>query len=346
MTKSDVVEAKPAEPEVPTIGVDELFEVQPDANLLVPSIGIAPGPPTGLFGQGYVGKTIVATSIGLSVASGQLLWGVYGTRRGRVLHLDHEQGRRLTSKRFRRQALGMGLCADDLRDWWRAAIYPPVNLTTAGAEDIYKRLFEGYALVIADALKGLTPGVDENSSEIRDYMQKLSRACEATGATCLLLHHAGKTPVGGDKRPRKEMGRGSSGIFDECATVLVATGEKGEPISVTHDKDRELGGTVADFGLRIEDVTIDGDPKGGLRVVHLEREQLGSAKKTGARFEGLKGEVLAVVKAEAALKSLNAICNRVAGGNKTSKLDAIRELLDEGRLIQPGGEGSPFHVSS
>ncbi len=272
----------------PFIPIDELFAKQQDAAFLVPALGIAPGAATGFFGQGFVGKTIIAQDFGISVALGQPLFGVYSTRRGKVIHLDHEQGLRITATRYQRMARVRGAWADDFRGWLDVAIHPRLNLTTPGAEDHYVRLFDGHALAIVDALKGATPGIDENSSEMRDYMGRLSRASERTGCAVLLIHHAGKTVVGGE-RPRKESGRGSSAIFDECQSVFVLTAGKGEPIRVSHEKDRELGHVLDDFGMRVEDVEINGDPRAGLRVTHLEGEQLASGDAEAAlRRESLE----------------------------------------------------------
>ncbi len=50
---------------------DEFFAAESPANLVVPALGICPGPPTGFVGQAFVGKTIVALSMGLSVATGR-----------------------------------------------------------------------------------------------------------------------------------------------------------------------------------------------------------------------------------------------------------------------------------
>jgi hypothetical protein len=330
---------------VSMLGADELFVPQPDANFVVAALGMAPGPPTAFFGQGYVGKTIFAMSLGLSVASGKPAWGVHRVREGRVLHLDHEQGRRVTSKRFQRLARAMGLGPEELRGLWESAIYPRVNLTTPGAEDIYTRLFEGKVLVILDALKALTPGVDENSSEIRDYMGILSRASEATGATCLLIHHAGKTPAAGAPKPRKEMGRGSSGIFDECGNVFVLTGEKGAPALVTHEKERELEGrTLPNFGLRIIDVQVGDDPASGLAVEHLEGEQLA---RLGAKTKEASEKKAVVVGAEAIRTFFRKLEGRAFEGSKTELRDAVRigkgpfstalsQLMADGELVRDG----------
>lgn len=316
---------------VKLLGVDEIFATQPDAQFLIPALGIAPGAPTGLFGQGYVGKTLIATSIALAVASGSLVWGLYMARRGRVLHLDYEQGLRVTARRTQRLARGMGIAPESLRNRMSWGILPNLRLTSKDAEDHFAELFTGYALVILDALKGLTPGVEENSSEIRDYMNILTRAAERTGCVVLLLHHAGKTPPTGSK-PRKEMGRGSSGIFDECQTVFVATGEKGQPIYVSHEKDRELGATVQDFGLRIEDVNLEGDPKAGLRVVHLDASQTKQGPDLDAEMDRVIGLVRKCIEKCPGIAGAELIQPRV-GVRMATVRAAVRSLLVSGEVV-------------
>ena len=328
---------------------DELFAPEPPANMLVRALGIGPGPATGFFGQSYVGKSITGMHTGMAVALGRDLWGVYTVRQGNWAHFDHEQGRARTKSIVQRLAAGFGVTKDDLRGKIRVAVFPPLNLTTADAVDHYARAFDDCAIATLDALKGLTPGIDENSSAIRDYMGVLARASEKTGCVPFLIHNSGKT-LADSKRPRKESGRGSSAIFDECGTVFVATAGKGEPILVSHEKDRSaLGGTVDDFWLRIEDVpTDDGNPNGGLRVVHVEAEQVKpktSAPQATEKFRKLKSDILAAIRAEQ-LSSGNAVCARVTGGNKTVKLQALAELLQEGTVAQPGGEGSPYRATS
>lgn len=323
---------------------DDLIAPEPDANLIVPALGLGPGPVSGFWGQGYGGKTITAMSAGVSVATGKPLFGVYSCRRGVWAHFDHEQGRRHTKRRFVRLMVGMGLHPEEARGRARIAIYPRLNLTTKQAEDAYARLLDGVDFATIDALRGVTPGIDENSSEVRDYIDILGRVSERTGTTIVLIHHAGKTPAQG--RPRKEAGRGSSAIYDAHSSVFVFSGEKGAPVLVTHEKDRELGYTLPDFGLRIEDVEVDDNPKAGLRVVHLEAEQMaGRSAKPGERFESLKLSIVRLVRdSSKSLTSMTAICDRIDGGNKSQKLAAIRELVDEGKLTQPGGEGRPFRV--
>jgi len=272
----------------PLVGLEKLFAPVESAKFLVPGLGINPGAPTGFFGQGFTGKTLIAMSLGLSIATGRPAWGLYSVRRGRVLHLDYEQGLRLTARRWQRLAAGAGVTRDELEGRLDACVLPRLNLMTENADGEYMRLCEGWDLVILDALKGATPGIDENSSEIRDYMRVLTHVSERTGCTFLFLHQAGKvSPFG---KSRKEAGRGSSAIYDDCQSVFVATADKGEATYVSHEKDRELGNIVPDFGLRIEDVEVDGDRKGGIRVVHLEAQEVKPSKET------LEAEVVARAK--------------------------------------------------
>lgn len=327
---------------VPFVPYDDLFAPEPDAKVSVPSLGLAAGPVNGLVGQGYVGKTIVAISMGLAVASGKRVWGVHDVQQGRWLYPDYEQGIRHTKSRVVRVMNGMGLDKDEMRGRFEVAVYPKLNLLHDNAEEYFARLLDGFAIATIDAFRGLVPGVDENATQTRDYIDRLGRAAEKTGCTVVLLHHAGKTPVQGS-RPRKEMARGASGIFDAMQSMFVLTGEKGDPIHVSHEKDRELGHTVDDFGLRIVDVAREGDPKWGLRVEHLEKEQLRSAKKVGDALAPLKAEILALVRTTPGLKSKNSICLRVKG-DKGRKLGAIGELIEEGQLLQLGGEKGEFRV--
>lgn len=256
---------------------DELYTTDPPADLLVPALGICAGPATGFFGQSYVGKSIVTLAGAMAVAMGRDFWGQWPVRRGRWAHFDYEQGRRRCKRLIQRLSVGFGVTKEETRDWLKVAVYPAVNLTTRGAIDHYARAFDGCAVATLDALKGLTPGIDENSSEIRDFMGILRIASEKTGCVPWLIHNAGKTPHEG-KRARKESGRGSSAIFDECQTVFIGTGTKGEPVLVTHEKDRELGKTVADFAIRIVDVEERGDPQAGIGVLveGVDLSELGS----------------------------------------------------------------------
>lgn len=294
-----------------------------ESNPLVPGLGIAPGPPTGLLGQGFVGKTIISMSIGLHVASGRPLWGAYPLRQGKVLHLDYEQGARVTHTRMLAMAKAMGIRFQELDVMWRSCIYPKVNLGAKEYDESFCKILEGFSLVIIDSLKGITPGLDENSSAIRDRIQVLTRASESTGCTVLLIHHSGKT---NPDRPRKEAGRGSSAIFDELQSCFVVTGEKGKPALVSHEKDRETGKLVDDFWITIFD---QGD--GALHTKRLDSSQV-NLNRTTREFDFVKHDVLEVLR-DCRIGSKEACMARLGRGTSMMRVQAWNELARDGEIV-------------
>jgi AAA domain len=267
---------------ITTIGVTELAEPLPTQSFLVRSLGIGPGAPTCIAGYGFAKKTLAVQSLPLDVATGGRAWGVYECKAGRALHLDYEQGKRITQERYQRlaRARGIDLLTLKVEDRLRVGIHPGVYLTAGDAEDVLMRTIDGFDVVVIDSLKAATAGADENSSEIRQPVDLLGRVSERTGATILVMHHARKPKVDDPKGARYAM-RGSSALYDAMASVFVFEGSKTGPTRVLHEKCRNVGTTVEDFGLAVEDVEIDGDPRAGLRVVHLEPEQLGAGPSTG-----------------------------------------------------------------
>lgn len=346
-------------PLVRLLSADEFFAAEVVESLPIPALGIGPGPVNGMVGQTYAGKTIASCSMGLSVALGKDLWGAWRVQQGPWLHLDYEQGRRQTKKLIHRLARGQGITDEQLRaliagGTIRIAILPDLRLTTDKASEHFRRVFEGVRLVTCDSLRPMLGGLDENSSQVRGYMAALSNASDSSGAAVSLIHHGGKTPNEGSVRTRKEMARGSSGIIDEFQSMFVLSKKKGDAVTlVTHEKDRFLGGTVSDFGLRFEDVSEtaegSGDPKWGLRVVHVDREQIASDKPTGdARLakgiEAVRGCIdshpgVAGTDAVRAIVCLDPALVRAAVGT----------LLASGEVVErkaPGrGKGRMFYLS-
>lgn len=268
------------------VGPDAIFAPLPPIEWLCERLRLAGGQGVTCFaGYGYSGKTVVAQSIAISIASGRDVLGIFRCRTGRVLHLDYEQGSRVTMDRYQRLARAMGVSLPDLVDRLRLAVFPSVYLDSEDAADVFARTLDGFDLVIVDALRGAAPTLEENSSDVRRVIDLLSRQSERTGTLPLLLVHARKPTPGPkqDDAPATDARfsiRGSSAIFDACANVFVLGGAKGAPVRVEHEKDRLYGTPLVDFGMRIEDVAGEHepdsatDPRWGLRVVHLDRAQL------------------------------------------------------------------------
>jgi hypothetical protein len=267
-------EQRPKGRQIRTVGPADLarpLECQP---YLVEALGIGPGAPTCFAGYGFGKKSMAGQSLLLDIVTGGPAFGVYRAKQGPVLHLDYEQGLRLTQERYQRLARARGL---DLRELpagsLRLAVFPDVYLTHADAEDSIVRAADGCVAILLDSLRAATPGVDENSSEIRQYVDVLTRVSERTGATVLPIHHARKPSADGPRGARYAL-RGSSALYDAVASLFVFSAEKGEPTRVEHEKCRNRGILVEDFGLDVEDVPVGNDPRAGIRVVHLEGIQL------------------------------------------------------------------------
>jgi hypothetical protein len=350
----DVVRRAEAPPAlVRLLTAEEFFAEEPESSLVVPDLGICAGPPLGLVGQLYTGKTIAALSFGLSVALGRSLWGLWSVQQGPWLHLDHEQGKRHTKARIRRLAHGFGVSDEEVRHLIgtkqiRVCVFPELNLTTQGAIDHYKKAFEGVRLVTCDSLRPMLGGVDENSSQVRSLLNQLSVASDATAAAVAMILHGGKTPLEGS-RPRKETARGSSGILDELQSMLVMTKAKGDPWAlVTHEKDRELGMTVSDFGLRILDIPSEGDPKWGLRVEHVDRDQMkDGGESASAAFAKVKEKVLHCIRDNPGVAGTEAV-RELVGGSMNAIRAAVATLIADGVVVErtvPGkGKGRRLYL--
>lgn len=242
---------------------------------LCEAIRLAPGAVTLVAGYGYSRKTMALQSLAMSVAMGRSAWGLYLCRKGRVVHLDYEQGERLTKERYQRLARGVGFEIGDLEpDALRVACMPRVYLETQDAIDSLLPYVDGAALVIVDSLRAAFPHADENSSDVRSYLDALNHLSGRTGATIIVIHHARKPSAQGGGTETHAI-RGSSALFDACQTVyFFAADDETTPTTVKLRKDRVTGAKLADFGLMAEDVPGATGLRHGLVVRHLEAEQM------------------------------------------------------------------------
>lgn len=262
--------AKPAKkmpPLVELITGAALFEPIPPTKWLAEGLEMAPGAPSVWAGFGFTGKSYAAQALALAVATGRDAWGSFACREGKALHLDYEQGRHLTLKRYQKLARGMGIGPDDIGDRLAVAPLPKLSLATPLGERWLTQNTEGVSLCIVDSFRAACPEVDENSSEARRPLDMMTRVSEATGCSFVVLHHARKPSKDSQGGAKMSM-RGSSGLFDAAASVLVfESGKKGGPSIVKHEKARISGKLADDFGLEIRDV-LDGQGRfDGVEVV-------------------------------------------------------------------------------
>ncbi len=304
-----------------------IFEPLPPVDWLVKGILIAPGAPTIVAGYGYSGKSVATAALALSVATGRRLWGRFDVRRGRVLHLDYEQGRRLTLERYQRMCFADAIDPSELPPGQlEMGMLPSLGLDKLGT---LERLGEGRALVIVDSWRASHPSVDENSSEVRGTLDRMGVASEKTGAAFVFLHHSRKDTK--DAKGGAQGIRGSSGFYDGCQTVYTFAGLPSEGrdnvASVALEKDRLTG--VKDFGFEL--VISDTDEDRGLVVKHRSRADEKPEPSPSDRFDGLMRDVEECIRQNPGVAGADVVALKV--GRKASEVRAaVASLESAGRL--------------
>lgn len=307
----------------------ELWTELPPVPWLVRDLGIAPGAPTMFAGYGYSGKTLASQALAMSVASGREAWDVYAVRRGVALHVDYEQGRRLTLERYQRLARWLHVGPEDVED--RLRVLPPDRahrLDQSDSEAWVDRVTDGVSLAVWDSFRASSPSVDENDSSARGPLDLLMRSSERTGCVHVVIHHARK-PSDNREGGAKMSIRGSSGIYDACASVFVFAGEKGEPSRIKQEKDRHRGHLIEDVELHVED-----HPDGALsiRAASPMPETVSAAVELGATETRILG-VLGDRPGGASLRTLRAL---VRGGRGMFEA-ALETLTQAGKVAEQSG---------
>lgn len=325
--------------------IDQIFEPLPPVPYLVQHLDLCPGAPLLVAGYGYSGKTMAAQSLALSVATGRPVWGAWSVaRKGRVVHVDYEQGWRLTAERYQRLAYGMGIAKEEIGERLGVVSLPRESLATAAGRVALADVSKGAALVIVDSLRACAPELDENSSEVRRVLDTMTGISDETGACFLVIHHARK-PSRDDAGGAKASIRGSGAIFDACASVLVFSGEKSAPVDVSHEKARTSGVTADDFAIVVSDV----DGRAGVRVDVSGETRAMRAEAAQASAQAQRVE--AVVAYVAQHPGCGTVDLRAAlGGKKDAADGAIRAAIVAGR-IHDRGRGGPstprlYHVGA
>lgn len=307
------------------VGADRLFAPLPPVDWLCQSLRIAPGAPTLFAGYGYSGKSVALQSLALSVASGSSLWGARACKLGKVLHLDYEQGHRITAGRYQRLAYADGIDPSRLVGWLECGILPSAQLH----RDVLSWMGEGRALVIVDSWRAAHADVDENSSDVRKTLDAMGSASEKTGCTFATLSHARKPmkdSVGGGKMSI----RGSSGFFDGCQTVYLFDGtDVGAPV-VSLEKDRIQGASIEPFVLAIEDT--DGDLGLSVRVRSIE------APKAPDCFEETSRKILRFIIDNPGVAGVEVLAERLQKRPATVRA-VIQSLEADGTILRIRADG-------
>jgi hypothetical protein len=325
---------------LPTLGPLELAKPLEEKKLLIPALGIGPGAVTLIAGYGFSRKTLFSQALALDIATGSwCIGGAFRCVRGNVLHVDFEQGERLTSERYQRlaRAKNIDLASLDPASL-RVASLPAVFVNDSDAESVFARAAENCRLVVLDSLRASVPGADENSSDIRRHLDVLSRISEKTGAAIVIIHHARKPPAsrGGEPPSPRYAIRGSGSLYDACASVFIFSGEKGEPTRVSHEKCRNVGTLHDDFFIESRDVEIGGNPRAGLAIEFLTFSEVASRSVTpdpASSYEQAKAKIFeAVAKEGGVFRGTRESLQAALGLGSRTFRPALAACESEGRI--------------
>lgn len=275
---------------LPSIGLRAISGPIPSPKWVVEGLRIAAGGITLFAGYGDSAKTLFLEYLTLCVVSGTPVFGIYPVEQGSGIHLDYEQGDRLSRERTQRLARGHGIDLDALPDnALRLAVFPELYLDAPEAEGILKATMEEQPteFFVFDSLKAATPDTEENGSAARKTLDMLTHVCGDSRAGWGIQHSRKMPSNARDAKEAKAdprmMIRGSSALYDACQGVFVFMRDRGDqnsPIQVHHVKERIRGRTIPSFGFCVVDVPDPNDPNDahwGLRVDYVAPESLDSA---------------------------------------------------------------------
>jgi hypothetical protein len=315
-------------------GVDVVFAPLAPMKWISRELMIAVGRPTLIIAYGASAKTLAMQSLLLSLCAGKPIWDHFAVGEPqRVCHLDYEQGSRDTYSRYQRLALGHGFAVGDLGDRLYVAAMPSVYLTTPDAEAELSALASGFDVVLIDSFRAAALGVDENASEVRAYIDMLTRISGNTGCAFILIHHAGKAKD--DGRDQRMLGRGSSAIFDACGCVYNLTIGKAnaDPRRLVMAKPPAsgMGKPVAAFGLVVADVASGEDEFAGVSVTwRADTSAADAVSEADRAYLADTARVLAIVTRSPGITQ-NALVLQ-AGMNRNRAQALLGCLVDEERV--------------
>lgn len=297
-----------------------------------------------LYGQSGSGKSFVALDMIGAVARGTQ-WQGCRVKKAKVVLIAAE-GAGGVGKRIRAYCKHSGLNEAHL-DIGVIRV-PPSVIEDVDVQELVNALTAvGADIFVIDTLAQVTAGANENSSEdMGKAIRNIRLITEATGATALVVHHAGKDATRG--------ARGWSGIRAAAdAEIEISRNDTGHLISITKMKD---GDDSQQWGFRLNPVQVgidnDGDietscvveyveappkrvksnePKGKIQATIMERARhCGAGTAEGALTKDVIDASVGMIPAEPLPAEGEKRPRDQRRGNVTR---ALRSLCDNGYLI-------------
>ncbi|HET8666842.1 MAG TPA: AAA family ATPase [Terriglobales bacterium] len=288
-----------------------------------------------LFGASGSGKSFVAIDLCCAIARG-IEWRGHRVKRGRVLYIAAE-GSAGIGKRLRAYCDHHNIDMADLAlDVVAAA---PNILDKEDISELVKTLstFGPYVLAVVDTFAQVTPGANENSGEdMGPALANIKAVQEATGATVIAVHHAGKDLARGS--------RGWSGLKAAAEAQLEVLRDEdtgARQLHVEKMKDGEDGARYA-FKLDVLQVGIDedGDPITSCVAVPTDLPPKQEVDRKGLKRRGrmqnhvlemleLVDKSLSVIKREDFIKLAAENLPPPAEGQRDTRRQHVARAIDE-----------------
>jgi hypothetical protein len=332
---------------------------QKPPRFLLDHFGLMEGRPNVIAGYAGSAKTFLAIELAIAVVSGQeKCWGGLDVSlSGPVLHLDYEMGSKLTWRRYHRiaQAMGVDLSKHAVRGDDRQEVFirqtaprhsleiipfSRLDLSMAIAERELTRKCRGKVLCIIDSFRAATAksGVDENSSNVRQYLDMLGKVTDATGCVFVVLHHERKMGKDDGGASAMQLMRGSSAIADALGASVRVSSRDGI-ISVQQGKNtaRRMG---EDIALVLQDSGLVHPDWKDSEKLALVRVQYEPDKQVDADSQMLLDAIVAKGPVET-VDGLRDLARAAVGcsGISTARINAAISALRTSKKIEKGDAG-------
>jgi len=258
------------------------FNLGPDLAKPVPppvwlckDFGLWLGRPNIISGFASSAKTWLAIELGLCAAANRkTIWGGVPIQLwGKVRHFDWENPGNNTRRRYQRVAFALGIDLAGLGDQIGHVPLPRIYLTSEGAEAAFVRACDGVVVAIVDSFRAASPGVDENSSAVRELLDLLLRVSDKTQTVFVVLHHESKESNQTSGRSAAQRMRGSGAIVD-AIDASVRVHEVGENTNVFNiEPGKRSNKTAGAVVVRLEDVgeiDLETGLSPGVRIVPVD----------------------------------------------------------------------------
>jgi hypothetical protein len=177
---------------------------------------------------------------------------------------------------------------------------------------------------------------------MREYVDILTRVSETTGAAVVFIHHAGK---GSPDDPR-DLGRGSSALFDACGAVYALRRSKTPKtieVEMTKTPASAEGQRVEDFGLEFVDMPDQQEFGSPISVEYRALDpRRNDTNDPDAEFSQTRSALLDLLRREPG-QGINALAPRV-GKQKALVQSVLAALVDDGTLVtKPGPKNAKLY---